>query len=130
MTKSKSKGKSKSGTASTSGAKAGPSKDTSIAGSTATLASNKDTIGSSISSISSISSSISGISSSSSSSKNDPKNSIPPPVPSIPRIDYIGYESEHQLQGMVSLIENDLSEPYSIYTYRYFLHQWPKLSFL
>lgn len=31
---------------------------------------------------------------------------------------------------MVSLIENDLSEPYSIYTYRYFLHQWPKLSFL
>ncbi|KAG0376107.1 N-alpha-acetyltransferase 30 [Mortierella sp. AD032] len=31
---------------------------------------------------------------------------------------------------MMSLIENDLSEPYSIYTYRYFLHQWPKLSFL
>ncbi|KAF9207431.1 N-alpha-acetyltransferase 30A [Haplosporangium sp. Z 27] len=48
----------------------------------------------------------------------------------LPPIDYIGYESEHQLQGMVSLIENDLSEPYSIYTYRYFLHQWPKLSFL
>ncbi|KAF9580967.1 N-alpha-acetyltransferase 30 [Lunasporangiospora selenospora] len=48
----------------------------------------------------------------------------------LPPIDYVGYESEHQLAGMMSLIENDLSEPYSIYTYRYFLHQWPKLSFL
>ncbi|KAF9965379.1 hypothetical protein BGZ70_004939 [Mortierella alpina] len=48
----------------------------------------------------------------------------------LPPIEYVGYESEHQLSGMMSLIENDLSEPYSIYTYRYFLHQWPKLSFL
>ncbi|KAF9111390.1 N-alpha-acetyltransferase 30 [Mortierella sp. AM989] len=48
----------------------------------------------------------------------------------LPPIEYVGYESERQLPGMVSLIENDLSEPYSIYTYRYFLHQWPKLSFL
>ncbi|KAK3825688.1 MAG: putative acetyltransferase C complex catalytic subunit Mak3, partial [Benniella sp.] len=48
----------------------------------------------------------------------------------LPPIEYIGYESEHQLPEMISLIENDLSEPYSIYTYRYFLHQWPKLSFL
>jgi peptide alpha-N-acetyltransferase len=48
----------------------------------------------------------------------------------LPPIEYIGYESEHQLSEMISLIENDLSEPYSIYTYRYFLHQWPKLSFL
>ncbi|KAF9085309.1 N-alpha-acetyltransferase 30A [Mortierella sp. AD031] len=52
------------------------------------------------------------------------------PSASLPPIDYVGYESEHQLQGMMSLIENDLSEPYSIYTYRYFLHQWPKLSFM
>ncbi|KAF9332264.1 N-alpha-acetyltransferase 30 [Podila minutissima] len=52
-----------------------------------------------------------------------------PPTP-LPPIDYVGYESEHQLAGMMALIENDLSEPYSIYTYRYFLHQWPKLSFL
>ncbi|KAF9960731.1 N-alpha-acetyltransferase 30 [Mortierella alpina] len=48
----------------------------------------------------------------------------------LPPIEYVRYESEHQLSGMMSLIENDLSEPYSIYTYRYFLHQWPKLSFL
>lgn len=52
------------------------------------------------------------------------------PPTTVPPIDYVGYESEHQLAGMMALIENDLSEPYSIYTYRYFLHQWPKLSFL
>ncbi|KAG0087479.1 N-alpha-acetyltransferase 30A [Podila epicladia] len=52
------------------------------------------------------------------------------PPTTLPPIDYVGYESEHQLAGMMALIENDLSEPYSIYTYRYFLHQWPKLSFL
>ncbi|CAO3573328.1 unnamed protein product [Mortierella alpina] len=51
-------------------------------------------------------------------------------VAPLPPIEYVQYESEHQLSGMMSLIENDLSEPYSIYTYRYFLHQWPKLSFL
>ncbi|KAG0300415.1 hypothetical protein BGZ98_009193 [Dissophora globulifera] len=58
---------------------------------------------------------------------NTSSSSIPP---RLPPIDYVGYESEDQLQGMVTLIENDLSEPYSIYTYRYFLKQWPKLSFL
>ncbi|KAF9311126.1 hypothetical protein BGZ91_006898 [Linnemannia elongata] len=57
-------------------------------------------------------------------------STVPSTATPLPPIDYVGYESEHQLQGMMSLIENDLSEPYSIYTYRYFLHQWPKLSFL
>ncbi|KAL4422100.1 hypothetical protein ABPG77_001568 [Micractinium sp. CCAP 211/92] len=28
------------------------------------------------------------------------------------------------------LIDNELSEPYSIFTYRYFLHNWPHLCFL
>lgn len=28
------------------------------------------------------------------------------------------------------LIQAELSEPYSIYTYRYFIHSWPKLCFL
>ncbi|PRW59895.1 N-terminal acetyltransferase complex C component MAK3 [Chlorella sorokiniana] len=28
------------------------------------------------------------------------------------------------------LIDNELSEPYSIFTYRYFLHSWPHLCFL
>lgn len=30
----------------------------------------------------------------------------------------------------MKLIQKDLSEPYSIYTYRYFIHNWPKLCFL
>ncbi|KAG7087524.1 hypothetical protein E1B28_013483 [Marasmius oreades] len=30
----------------------------------------------------------------------------------------------------MALVQNELSEPYVIYTFRYFLHQWPHLSFL
>ncbi|EMD35027.1 hypothetical protein CERSUDRAFT_75344 [Gelatoporia subvermispora B] len=30
----------------------------------------------------------------------------------------------------MALVQHELSEPYIIYTYRYFLHQWPQLSFL
>lgn len=45
-------------------------------------------------------------------------------------IEYKQYESELQLPAIIHLIENDLSEPYSIYTYRYFIHNWPNLCFL
>mmetsp|Transcript_22472 Transcript_22472/g.55688 ORF Transcript_22472/g.55688 Transcript_22472/m.55688 type:complete len:145 (-) Transcript_22472:2821-3255(-) len=31
---------------------------------------------------------------------------------------------------MQQLVDSDLSEPYSIFTYRYFLHSWPTLSYL
>jgi len=44
-------------------------------------------------------------------------------------IQYRPYESEAQLPALTKLIENDLSEPYSIYTYRYFLHNWPKFCY-
>jgi len=40
------------------------------------------------------------------------------------------YESELQMPDIMRLITKDLSEPYSIYTYRYFIHNWPKLCFL
>ncbi|PSC69630.1 N-alpha-acetyltransferase MAK3 [Micractinium conductrix] len=30
----------------------------------------------------------------------------------------------------MGLIDNELSEPYSVFTYRYFLHNWPHLCFL
>ncbi|KAI8063389.1 acyl-CoA N-acyltransferase [Gilbertella persicaria] len=40
------------------------------------------------------------------------------------------YQSESQLPDIIHLIENDLSEPYSVYTYRYFIHNWPNLCFL
>ena len=45
-------------------------------------------------------------------------------------ITFIQYESENQLPDLVALITVDLSEPYSVYTYRYFLHNWPHLSHL
>ncbi|KAI8636612.1 putative acyltransfersase [Parasitella parasitica] len=45
-------------------------------------------------------------------------------------IKYSEYESEVQLPDIMQLIENDLSEPYSVYTYRYFIHNWPNLCFL
>ncbi|KAG8224266.1 hypothetical protein J437_LFUL001646 [Ladona fulva] len=34
------------------------------------------------------------------------------------------------MPDIMRLIQKDLSEPYSIYTYRYFIHNWPKLCFL
>ena len=43
---------------------------------------------------------------------------------------YIKYSSEEFLQGIVDLISLDLSEPYSIFTYRYFINNWPQLCFL
>uniref|UniRef100_A0A182VQE4 N-terminal methionine N(alpha)-acetyltransferase NatC n=1 Tax=Anopheles minimus TaxID=112268 RepID=A0A182VQE4_9DIPT len=45
-------------------------------------------------------------------------------------ISYQVYESERQMPAIMALIQKDLSEPYSIYTYRYFIHNWPKLCFL
>jgi hypothetical protein len=47
-----------------------------------------------------------------------------------PAIRFVSYESELQMPDIMSLIQKDLSEPYSIYTYRYFIHNWPKLCFL
>jgi len=45
-------------------------------------------------------------------------------------ISYVQYEDESQMPDIMKLITKDLSEPYSIYTYRYFIHNWPKLCFL
>ena len=43
---------------------------------------------------------------------------------------YITYGGEEHLHEIMDLITRDLSEPYSIYTYRYFIYQWPKLCHL
>uniref|UniRef100_A0A6B2LK65 N-acetyltransferase domain-containing protein n=1 Tax=Arcella intermedia TaxID=1963864 RepID=A0A6B2LK65_9EUKA len=40
------------------------------------------------------------------------------------------YKSEEQLPAIMKLMETDLSEPYSIYTYRYFINNWPKLCWM
>lgn len=46
------------------------------------------------------------------------------------KIEFVQYESELQMPLIMKIIQKDLSEPYSIYTYRYFIHNWPKLCFL
>jgi ribosomal protein S18 acetylase RimI-like enzyme len=48
-------------------------------------------------------------------------------------IRYIRYNPAHEdayVAAMRQLISKDLSEPYSIYVYRYFLYQWGDLCFL
>lgn len=45
-------------------------------------------------------------------------------------IRYEMYESEVQMPDIMNLMKTALSEPYSIYTYRYFIHNWPQLCVL
>ena len=37
---------------------------------------------------------------------------------------YRQYMGESDLPYIMALVQHELSEPYVIYTYRYFLHQW------
>jgi peptide alpha-N-acetyltransferase len=39
-------------------------------------------------------------------------------------ITYRQYDGESDLPHIMALVQNELSEPYVIYTFRYFLHQW------
>ena len=43
---------------------------------------------------------------------------------------YKTYTAESQLQWITDLMKKDLSEPYSVYTYRYFINNWPDLCWL
>jgi peptide alpha-N-acetyltransferase len=45
-------------------------------------------------------------------------------------IRYDTYQDESQMQAIMELFAKDLSEPYSIYTYRYFINNWPRLCVL
>ena len=50
-----------------------------------------------------------------------------------PGIRYVQYESSKEpeyVPKIRQLISKDLSEPYSIYVYRYFLYQWGDLCFM
>eukprot|EP01031_Cornospumella_fuschlensis_P027624 gene27625-33361_t len=42
-------------------------------------------------------------------------------------IEYVDYKDESMIKDIMALVSRDLSEPYSIFTYRYFLHTWPEL---
>jgi len=50
--------------------------------------------------------------------------------PNIEGIEFVNYQDESQLESVMKLVGQDLSEPYSIFTYRYFLHHWPELCML
>ena len=66
----------------------------------------------------------------------------PPPIPPLrspetvhipgkSKITFTQYTDEDkQLPEISLLIKQQLSQPYSIFTYRYFLNQWPQLTFL
>jgi len=43
---------------------------------------------------------------------------------------FFPYKDEHEMPEIVGLIEKDLSEPYSVFTYRYFINNWPDLCFI
>ncbi|XP_058102896.1 N-alpha-acetyltransferase MAK3 [Magnolia sinica] len=45
-------------------------------------------------------------------------------------IEYVSYGGEHHLPLIMRLVDQELSEPYSIFTYRYFVYLWPHLCFL
>ncbi|KAL4503142.1 hypothetical protein ABPG72_014371 [Tetrahymena utriculariae] len=46
------------------------------------------------------------------------------------KVVYETYKNEEQIGIMMKMIESELSEPYSIFTYRYFLNGWRELSYL
>ncbi|KAG9019611.1 N-alpha-acetyltransferase mak3 [Tulasnella sp. 427] len=43
---------------------------------------------------------------------------------------YRQYTTEDDLPDIMDLVQSELSEPYVIYTYRYFLNQWPHLAYI
>jgi len=45
-------------------------------------------------------------------------------------INFVDYQDESQLEYVDKLVTCDLSEPYSIFTYRFFLHRFPDLCIL
>jgi peptide alpha-N-acetyltransferase len=40
---------------------------------------------------------------------------------------YVSYSDEEMMPDVQRLVSADLSEPYSVFVYRYFLNQWPEL---
>ncbi|CAG8419665.1 unnamed protein product [Penicillium salamii] len=65
--------------------------------------------------------------------RNFPFPTSPPPTMSNAQPHYVRYDNSREneyVAAMRQLISKDLSEPYSIYVYRYFLYQWGDLCFL
>jgi len=58
---------------------------------------------------------------------NDDDNDNDEEGENIPGIQFVNYHDESQLDYVMRLVGTDLSEPYSVFTYRYFLHRFPEL---
>ncbi|GAA5928880.1 peptide alpha-N-acetyltransferase MAK3 [Sporobolomyces koalae] len=56
-------------------------------------------------------------------------NLEPDPSSRASSITYRAYKGEQDLEHIVALVDDELSEPYNLYTYRYFLDEWPHLCF-
>lgn len=56
-------------------------------------------------------------------------SSAPPPLEESV-IYYIKYRGEEDIGDIVRMVEAGLSEPYSIFTYRFFINNWPELCWL
>lgn len=66
-------------------------------------------------------------------SQHDNTNTHTPASVSASELRYVRYDNAREneyVAAMRLLIAKDLSEPYSIYVYRYFLYQWGDLCFL
>ena len=53
-----------------------------------------------------------------------------PATAELPEIAITSYRDESQLDAIMALISKDLSEPYSIFTFRRFVHGWPEFTLL
>ena len=53
-----------------------------------------------------------------------------PATDELPEIAITSYRDESQLDAIMALIAKDLSEPYSIFTFRRFVHGWPEFTLL
>jgi hypothetical protein len=60
--------------------------------------------------------------------ESDTKTNVGPDLAELVR--YRQEEEDEFLEPIRELITKDLSEPYSIYVYRYFLFQWPELCWM
>lgn len=64
---------------------------------------------------------------------SQPPSSYSPEIHAPPGIRYVQWQAAHEetyLTPIRKLISKDLSEPYSIYVYRYFLYQWGDLCYM
>ncbi|KAK5131568.1 hypothetical protein LTR08_000823 [Meristemomyces frigidus] len=59
-----------------------------------------------------------------------PSTHVATPAPKLRYVPYGTVKESPYLPAIRHLISKDLSEPYSIYVYRYFLYQWGELCFM